>query len=146
MYISAGPFRGHQAVKNGFEVYNSIASIDRLQTSKYIALLTSMFTASLSASSLPVTCFYVVIGQLDEHFTLPKPYSLRLWSPLESLKNPSIIRYSFHRFLTPKSLSKRSQNHHKTEFQSSSESHSVFLSFWHPKWSPPTTKTAILFQ
>ncbi len=40
---------GHQAVRSSFEVYNIIASIDRLQTSKYIALLTSMFTASFSA-------------------------------------------------------------------------------------------------
>ena len=48
MYIRR-PLLGHQAVRRSFEVYNSIASIDRLQTSKYIALLTSMFTASFSA-------------------------------------------------------------------------------------------------
>ena len=46
------PLVGHQAVRHSFEVYNSIASIDRLQTSKYIALLTSMFTASFSAVSM----------------------------------------------------------------------------------------------
>ena len=87
------PLVGHQAVKHGFEVYNSIASIDRLQTSKYIALLTSMFTASFSAFSLPATCFYVVIGPLDIHFTTPRVYPLRLGSPRESLKIPSIFQF-----------------------------------------------------
>ena len=40
---------GPPGCEGWFQDYNIIASIDRLQTSKYIALLTSMFTASFSA-------------------------------------------------------------------------------------------------
>ena len=64
------PLVGHQAVRNSFEVYNSIASIDRLQTSKYIALLTSMFTASFSAfksSCNLFLCCYRAAGQPFYH-------------------------------------------------------------------------------
>ena len=102
--------------------------------------------SSLSALSLPATCFYVTIAPLDRLFTTLKSYSLRLWSPLESLKNPLICRYYFHRFLDAKWLPKRSQNHHKTEFKSRLESHSILISFWHPQWSPQTSKTAILLK
>ena len=74
MYISAGPFRGHQAVRNGFQVYNSIASIDRLQTSKYIALLTKIFTASFSAfkssCNLFLCCYKATGSRFYRHQTM----------------------------------------------------------------------------
>ena len=102
IYISAGPFRGHQAVKDSFQAYNSIASIDRLQTSKYIALLTSMLTASFSAfksSCNLFLCCYRATGHSCYH---PFGGNLKLGSPHKSLQNPSNFRYSFHRFLLPK--------------------------------------------
>jgi hypothetical protein len=96
------PLVGHQAVRSSFEVYNSIASIDRLQTSKYIALLTSMFTASFSAfksSCNLFLCCYTATGASCYH---PQLTALRLGSPRESLKIASNCRYSFQRFVLPK--------------------------------------------
>ena len=83
------PLVGHQAAKRSFEVYNNIASIDRLQTSKYIALLTSMFTASLSAfkcsCNLFLCCyraagqaFLPLLGCIPSDWGVPRnPYKIR---------------------------------------------------------------------
>ena len=66
------PLVGHQAVKRSFEVYNSIASIDRLQTSKYIALLTSMFTASFSAFKSSCNLFLCCYRAAGSSFYPPR--------------------------------------------------------------------------
>ena len=56
------PLVGHQAVRGSFEVYNSIASIDRLQTSKYIA----PFSPFKSSCNLFLCC-YRATGQYFYH-------------------------------------------------------------------------------
>ena len=140
------PLVGHLAVRDMFQVYNhhsfnqSFANFKIHSTSNFKVYSIKI---SFQSSCNLFLCLYRAFGHSFYH---PLGGALKLGSPREFLQHPSNFRYFVHRFLVPKWISKRIQNHHKTEFQSRSESHSVFLSLWHPKWNPQSTKTAILLK